>query len=209
MQSSCKFLHVFRLNILCAKNSRILDLLYNHWKIKPRKEYLFSTASRRGKNWEALAAVGRLLSFIFGSFSAFISIFSGSSWHCWLEFQRAGLYSGALWLSSCPSSPPRLLRLLPGGGGALSGRVGDWYVRDGGVIALVRCSGLPGPAFVIPPPRPYLPGNGGAAGGRYLVWSTVDQWDKIIFLWVGPTHNEKIILSRGQPWSMKYQLLCL
>jgi len=92
----------------------------------------------RGKNWEALAAVGL-------------------SWHCCLESQRAGLASGALWLSSCPSSPPRLLRLLPGGGGALSGRVGDWYVRDGGVIALVRCSGLPGPAFVIPPPRPYLP----------------------------------------------------
>ena len=113
----------------------------------------------RGKNWEALAAVGRLLSFILGSFSAFISIFSGSSWHCCLEFQRAGLYSGALWLSSCPSSPPRLLRLLPGGGGALSGRVGDCYVRDGGVIALVRCSGLPGPAFVIPPPRPHLPGS--------------------------------------------------
>ena len=93
----------------------------------------------------------------------------------------------------------------PPWGGALSGRGGDCYVRDGGVIALVHCSGLPGPAFVIPPPRPYLAGNGGAAGGRYLV----DQWDKIIFLWVGPTHNEKIILSRGQPWSMKYlKLLC-
>jgi len=35
-------------------------------------------------------------------------------------------------------------------------------VHDGGVLALVHCSGLPGPAFVIPPPRPHLPGSGGA-----------------------------------------------